>query len=205
MNADDPAPDLQPGEGEPDRHEPTPLALPKWVPAAIALVLIALATLAVFTGVRYRGGRLDRPFTQTSAARDVRQDAGAPGEPEPGASRVQPGEGENVPQPGTVAFAQQTRVAVVGGKEGLSATYRASARRGLIVSVQPDDAMLYVNEQPIGPAKQFSSEDELYEFPAPGNYTVRLVAPGYKDMVMYVAADPDAPAEIAKFDVKMQK
>lgn len=205
MSTDDPAPEEQLGEGEGSR-EPTPLALPKWVPIAIGIVLVALAALAIYTGLRYRGNRLDRTFVQTTTTERVHQDSGAPGEPEAGASHVMPGDDEgNIPQPSGAAFKQQTRVAVVGGKEGLSATYRASARRGLIVSVQPDDAMVYVNEQAIGPAKQFATEDEMYEFPQPGNYTIRVEAPGYKDLVMYVSADPNAPSEIAKLEMKMVK
>lgn len=205
MNSDGPAPEEQPVEGDGNRQEPTPLALPKWVPVGIGLVLVALAALAIYTGLRYRGVRADRTFAETSTVGRVHQASGAPGEPEAGASRVLPGDEDNIPQPSTAAFKQQTRVAVIGGKEGLSATYRASARRGLIVSVQPDDAMLYVNDRAIGPAKQFSSEDDLYEFPAPGNYTVRLEAEGYKDVVMYVAADPNSPVEIAKLELKMLK
>jgi hypothetical protein len=205
MSSDDPAPEEQLDEGERGRLEPKPLALPKWVPAAIAVVLVALAALAVYTGLRYRGSRIDRSFVPTPPPAAAHQDSGAPGEPEAGASRVHPGEGNNVPQPSGAGFAQGTRVAVVGGKEGLSATYRASARRGLILAVQPDDAMLYVNDQAIGPAKQFGTEDEMYEFPAAGNYTIRLEAQGFKDIVMYVAADPYAPAEIAKIEMKMMK
>src|SRR5205807_8888698 len=88
---------------------------------------------------------------------------GPPGEPEPGASLVFP---ENAPTAGGPAVAGAQRM---------------SARRGMITNVLPDDALVYVNGVVIGEAKQFNTSDEVYDFPAEGNYTVRLVAPGYKE------------------------
>ena len=62
-----------------------------------------------------------------------------------------------------------------------------------------------MNDVAIGQANQFDSEDEEYDFAAPGSYTLRLVAPGYKEQAFVVIAADSASQEVAKIDVKLQK
>ena len=69
----------------------------------------------------------------------------------------------------------------------------------------PDDAMIYINDLPIGEAKQFNTPDEVYDFPAPGSYTVRVVAPGYKERVFVVTAAENAQDEVARIDVRLAR
>jgi len=64
---------------------------------------------------------------------------------------------------------------------------------------------VYVNGVLIGQAKQFNTIDEVYDFPAPGAYTIRLVAPGYKEAQYVVTASDNAQQEIARIDVKLQR
>ena len=75
----------------------------------------------------------------------------------------------------------------------------------MMTNVTPDDAMIYVNDLAIGEAKQFNTADEVYDFPAPGSYTVRIVAPGYKERVFVVTAADNATDEIARIDVKLAR
>src|SRR5438876_9459531 len=149
---------------EHDRSD-EPAPMPAWVPIAIGIVLVTLAALAVITGMRYRDQTLVRivqprrpPLRATAPA--------PPGEPEPGASLIFPT--TNVP----------ASHADISGASGMP---RFVARRGLRTNVIPTDAVVYVNDVAIGQANQFDSADEEYDFAAPGNYTVRFVAPGYKE------------------------
>ena len=75
----------------------------------------------------------------------------------------------------------------------------------VVTNVAPDDAMIYVNDLPIGEAKQFNTPDEVYDFPAPGSYTIRVVAPGYKERVFVVTAAENATEEIARIDAKLSR
>src|SRR5229473_5265882 len=85
-----PPPEHQPHE------RPEPSLMPGWVPVLIGLLLVTMAGLAVFTGLRYRQSagtthlNSRRPVTRTMAS-------APPGEPAPGASLVYPGDAENVP------------------------------------------------------------------------------------------------------------
>ena len=168
-------------------------SMPRWVPIAIGIVLVTLAALAVLTGMRYRDQTLVRIVQPHQ--RPVRATAPAPpGEPEPGASLMFPGDAANVPP----AHAD------VAGRAG-SQVVRMSARRGLRTNVTPSDAIVYVNDVAIGQANQFDSETEEYDFAAPGNYTIRLIAPGYKERTFIVTADENAKAEVAALDVKLEK
>jgi hypothetical protein len=65
--------------------------------------------------------------------------------------------------------------------------------------------MVSVNDLVIGQAKQFQTMDEVYDFPAPGSYTIHLSAPGYKDQQFIVTVAENAQQEIAKLDVKLEK
>ena len=80
-----------------------------------------------------------------------------------------------------------------------------AARRALVTNVLPDDAMVYVNGVLIGEAKQFNAAHEGYDFPAPGSYTIKLTAPGYKDAQFVVNASDEAQQEIARLDVRLQR
>ena len=177
----------QPPEAPRERHPPERSSLPSWVPTSIGVVLVIMAALAVYTGLRYRNPTLANGIIKTRRPPRAMTGGGPPGEPEPGASLVFP---ENYPtaEPGTL-----TGAAVM------------TARRGLITNVRPDDAMVYVNGVLIGQAKQFNTADEVYDFPAPGAYTIRLVAPGYREAQFVVNASDNAPSEIARLDVKLQR
>src|SRR5438445_1828906 len=168
-----------------ERHPHDPSALPGWVPTAIGVVLVLMAALAVYTGLRYRNPTLANGIIKTRRPPRAMTGGGPPGEPEPGASLVFP---ENSPTAETAT--------VIGA---------IAARRGLITNVLPDDAMVYVNGVLIGQAKQFNTIDEVYDFPAPGAYTIRLVAPGYKEAQYVVTASDNAQQEIARIDVKLQR
>ena len=167
------------------RHVPDAMVLPSWVPALIGVVLVLLAALAVYTGLRYRNPPLVGGIVTSRRGPRGLTAAGPPGEPEPGGSLVFPGASADASEtaPGTAV--------------------RMSARRGMITSVRPDDAMIYVNGLAIGEAKQFNTTDEVYDFPAPGSYTIRIVAPGYKERQYVIVAADNAKLEIARLDVKL--
>ena len=173
--------------------------LPRWVPALIGGVLVAMAALAVYTGLHYRNPTLANGIIRRRNPPRAMTNAGAPGEPEPGGSLVFPGAAADANEP----VPSRNRVEIAGGREGVTSTVRMSARRGLLTNITPDDAMIYVNGLAIGQAKQFNTMDEVYDFPAPGSYTIRVVAPGYKDREFIVIADENATAEIARIDTKL--
>lgn len=181
---------------------PPPEAMPAWVPVAIGVVLISLGALAVITGLRYREQTLVRiihPRSQRSAA-------APPGEPEAGASLVFPGEsGSNVPVAREHIGDNASHADVTGGPGGITSVVRIWARRGMKIAAQPDDAVVYVNDVPVGQASQFDSEDEIYDFAQPGSYIVKLVAPGYKERQFVVIASETAEHEIADIKTKLEK
>jgi hypothetical protein len=191
--------DGDPGEPPPDE----PLAMPSWVPLVIGGVLVAMAALAVYTGLNYRRNTFARIIKPRHI--DMNSGGGPPGEPQAGASRVYPGDsGENVPTAGP-PVAGKSRVAITGGSGGISATLRLWARRGLVTHVTPPDAVVYVNDVLIGEARQFTTSDEVYDFPAPGSYTIRLVAPGYRDQTVIVTAADSAKQELATINATLEK
>ena len=190
-----------------ERHSPEEPHLPRWVPALIGVVLVILAALAVYTGLRYRNPTLAdgiiRPKRANTAATGG---GGPPGEPGPGASLVFPGEsGDNAPTASDAVTGRARATISGGGTGGVTGSVRLWARRGMLANVVPDDAMIYINDLPIGEAKQFNTPDEVYDFPAPGSYTVRVVAPGYKDRVFVVTAADNAQDEVARIDVKLAR
>ena len=152
--------------------EPAPM--PQWVPIAIGVVLVTLAALAVLTGLRYRDQTLvrivqphPRPMRATAPA--------PPGEPEPGASLMFPGDAANVPA-AREAVSGSSHAEITGGKNGVTMVSKLWARRGLRTNVTPADAVVYVNDVAIGQASQFDSEDEEYDFAAPGNRSAYFVS-----------------------------
>ncbi len=178
----------QPPLAEPprDRHVPDQPVLPNWVPTLIGVVLVIMASLAVYTGLRYRNPTLANGIIKTRRPPRAMTGGGPPGEPEPGASLVFP---ETAPTTGAPAAAGAVQM---------------SARRGMITNVLPDDAMVYVNGVVIGEARQFNTMNKVYDFPAEGSYTVRLVAPGYKESQFVIVASGSAQQEIARIDLKLQ-
>ena len=161
--------------------------MPGWVPTMIGIVLVVMAALAVWTGLRYRNPTLAGNIIHPRRTPRGITGNGPGGEPEPGASLVFP---ENSPTAGAAAA---TGSGVM------------SARRALVTNVLPDDAMVYVNGVLIGEAKQFNASHEGYDFPAAGSYTIKLTAPGYKDATYVVNASDDAQQEIARIDVRLTR
>jgi hypothetical protein len=189
---------------EPHPHDAPPM-MPRWVPGVIGIVLVAMAALAVYTGLRYRTPTLANGVVKSHRpARAMTGGAGAPGEPEPGASLMFPGDADNAPAAHD-AVTGRARAEITGTGHGITSTVRIWARRGMMTNVVPDDAMVSVNDLVIGQAKQFDKPDEIYDFPAPGSYTIHISAPGYKDQQFIVTVADDAKQEIARLDVKLAK
>ncbi len=198
------APPSEPPPAHEERTEVDAATLPWWVPVLIGTILVLMAALAVFTGLRYRTNTL---VSIVHPPRRVQQPAtpAPPGEPEAGASLIFPGaSGDNAPT-AHPPVSGQARAVITGSGEVINATARIWARRGMQLSVVPDDAVVYVNDVAIGQARQFNSGDEIYDFPAAGSYTVKLSAPGYKDRSFIVTASDGAKAEIAHIDAKLEK
>src|SRR5438874_4511512 len=143
---------------EPPPQEPEPASepLPRWIPVTIGLVLLLMAALAVYTGMRYRES--GNTFTNIVKPRRVTGPAPAsapPGEPQPGASLAFPGEDAgNTPNANAPVTGRARAEITGGGTGGVQTTVRLSARRGMILSIVPNDAMVYVNELLIGQANQ---------------------------------------------------
>lgn len=200
---DAPVPPAPVIERHPHHHPEQPI-MPRWVPIVIGVVLVTIAALAVITGSRYRENTLVRMVTSRQTMPRATAPA-PPGEPEPGASRVISGnEGGHVPT-ANEPVAGGSRAEVTGGPGGVNAVVRMWARRGMQVTVEPADALVYINDVQIGEARQFDSEDEAYDFAAPGSYTVRLVAPGYKERQYVVTASDDAADEVAHIEARLDK
>jgi hypothetical protein len=178
--------------------------MPGWVPVLIGVLLVTMAGLAVFTGLRYRQAAMT-PMIHSRRAPARTMASAPPGEPGPGASLVYPGDAENVPAAKEPVTGRARAEITGGGSAGITSTIRMWARRGLITTVVPDDALIYVNDLAVGQARQFATMDEVYDFPAPGSYTIRVVAPGYQERQFVVTAADNAPQEIARIDVKLKK
>jgi hypothetical protein len=183
---------------------PEPMKMPPWVPIAIALILIVMASLAIWTGLHYRDQPFAHQLTRTSSR--AAQQVGPPGEPEPGASRIQHGQyGETVPSPNAMTDEASKVQISGGGATPLTQVIRLQASRGLLVDIVPEDAVVYVNNQAIGSAKQFSTADDLYEFADQGSFDVRISAPGYRDLQYVIASSPTASEEVAVIRAAMVK
>jgi len=94
---------------------------------------------------------------------------------------------------------------IVARGDQILATMKLRARRGFVLKVTPDATDIYVNNQAIGTAAQFRTEEQAYEFPAEGDYAVRLVAQGYQEAEYLISADPAARDEIATIRMALQK
>src|ERR1051325_10895908 len=179
----------------PDEEPSAPM--PRWIPILIGIVLVTLAALAIYTGLRYRD---DDTILAHVPPRKARPTAPAPGgEPGAGASLVLP---ENTPV-ANEPLTSTSRVAISGGPGGIQTTSRYWAKRGVVFNVLPEDTLIYVNDLPIGQVQQFNSMDEVYDFAEPGSYNVKLVAPnGTAEKVFVVTAADDAKLEIARITWK---
>lgn len=185
----------------PETEDDAPV-MPKWVPAVIGLVLVTMAALAVYTGLRYRNPPLSGGIIKLRRPARPITGGGAPGEPGPGASLVLPDEsGDNAPSPNT-PINSRARAEISGSRTGVTGTMHLTARRGMTLNVVPDDAMVYVNDTPVGTAGQLRGP---YEFPAPGSYTVKITAPGYKDQQVIVTAADNATPEVVTVSATLVK
>jgi hypothetical protein len=184
---------------EPEPEEEAGPSLPSWVPVLIGGVLVALAALAVFTGLRYRQNpvvSVVRPHRTSSQAATP----APPGEPQAGASLIFSGAEAPNANP---AVEGQSRATLSGTGTAVESNVRIWARRGMTTKIVPEDAVVYVNDVAVGQAKQLATQ--VYEFAQPGSYTVRVTAPGYRDRVYTVTADESAKAEIARIDSRLTK
>lgn len=188
----------------PDAATPATAGMPRWVPVLIGVILVAMAALAVYTGLRNREDDTLLAHVSSSSHRQQPTTSPAPpGEPGAGASLVLHGEsGENTPE-ANEPVRGQSRTVVTGGPGGVSSVNRIWARRGMVLNVLPDDTMIYVNELPIGQANQFNTMDEAYEFAAAGSYNVKLVAPSGTTKTYIVTASEDAQQDVARISAKL--
>jgi len=176
--------------------------MPRWVPVLIGAILVVMAGLAVYTGLRDRDE--DTLLGHVRPQRERRANTSAPpGEPGAGSSLVLHGEsGENTPA-ANAPVQGEARAVVTGGPEGVTSVIRIWARRGMVLDIQPVTTMVYVNDLPIGEAGQFNTMDEAYEFAAPGSYTVKLVPPRGAEKTYIVTASEDADSDVARINVKL--
>ena len=192
---------------EPAEEPGPPTAkLPGWVAPAIGVALVLMGALAVYTGMRYRGAGLGKdliPERVIERRRPAIQPSTPPGEPEPGASR-QGISGGQTPQANPIT-STSPRLQIKSEGSGLVGSSRLNARRGVMFQIVPSDAVVYINNLAIGSAKQFSTSDEVYDFPDEGSFTIRLVAPGYREAEYIVNSDANAKDEVAIVSTKLQK
>lgn len=177
-------------------------SMPRWIPVLIGAVLVTIAAFAVFTGIRYR----DTPDTLTDHVQPRRERTtnAPPGEPGAGASLVLSGsDGEEMTPAANEPVTGRARAVISGGPEGVASVVRIWARRGMVFNVLPEDAMVYVNDMPIGQVMQFNTMDEVYDFAAPGSYTVKVIAPSGAEKTFIVTASEDAKQEIARISAKL--
>lgn len=175
--------------------------MPRWVPVLIGIVLVGLAGLAVFTGLRYRQGQtlVDRSGERNS---DRGKNSAAPsGEPDAGSSLVLPENTLSANEP----VAGDARAVITGGAAGVQSSVRIWARRGMVLNVTPEDAVVYVNDTPIGAVRQFNSTDEIFEFAQPGSYTIKVAAEGHRTRQYVVTVAENAPNDVARISAKLDR
>jgi hypothetical protein len=193
--------EVPPPAPQPDEPEAAPL--PGWVPVLIGIVLVLLAALAVFTGLRFRNNTITS-IVKTRSTPVQRNAPAPPGEPEPGASLMFPGDSGDTTPTAHPPVTGRSRAVITGGAgSAVAGTVRIWARRGMTTNVTPPDALVYVNDVAVGQATQLATTP--YEFPQPGSYTVRITAPGYADRTFVVTASDSAKEEIARIEVKLAK
>ncbi len=175
--------------------------MPAWVPVAIGLILVTMAALAVWTGLRYRNPPLVNGIIRARKPARAMTGGGAPGEPGPGASLVLPGEGDNTPSP-NAPLTSTARAEITGSGGTVSGLMHLTARRGMTINATPDDAMILINDTPLGTASQLPRP---YEFAAPGSYTVKIDAPGFREQMFIVTASDNATTEVVTVNATLQK
>ncbi|HKR63386.1 MAG TPA: hypothetical protein VJZ00_06605, partial [Thermoanaerobaculia bacterium] len=111
--------------------------------------------------------------------------------------------GENTPT-ANAPVTGDARATISNNAHGVQSTVRIWARRGMVLNVLPEDAMVYVNDLPIGQVSQFNTMDEVYDFAEPGSYNVRIVAPNGAEKTYVVTAASDAKQDVARISAKMQ-
>ena len=184
-------------------EEPAGTPMPRWVPVAIGAILVTLAALAVYTGLRYRDR--DTLTAKMEPRRERRSASAPPGEPGAGASLILPGSaGDNTPV-ANEPVQGSSRAVITGGRGGVQGTVRMWASRGMMLKATPADAMVYVNELPIGEASQFDTPDEVYDFAEPGSYNVKLVAPSGAERTFVVTVSDDAERDVAVIEAALAK
>ena len=178
--------------------------MPRWVPVLIGVVLVLIAALAIFTGLRSRDD--DTLLSQVRPQKQRGANTPAPpGEPGAGASLVLHGEsGENTPE-ANEPVRGTARAVVSGGPGGVTASVRAWARRGMVLNVLPEDTSVFVNDMPIGQVAQFNTMDEAYEFAAAGSYNVKLVAPDGAAKTYVVTASEDAKDDVVRITADLRR
>lgn len=174
--------------------------MPRWVPVLIGVVLVVIAALAVYTGLRYRDDTLSARIGENGQSR-TRQNAAPPGEPEAGGSLVLP---ESTPA-ANEAVTGDARAVISGDTAGVQSQVRIWARRGMVLNVLPEDAEVHVNGTPMGVVRQFNSMDEAFEFAAPGSYTVVITAPQHKQRQFVVTVAENAPNDVARISAKLDR
>lgn len=176
--------------------------LPRWIAMLIGVVLVLLAALAAYTGLRNRSPAAERPVASRQAGGGGLDQGGSPGEPQAGGSRI--GEvGENVPDAEPADQGRRPRIEITGGPEGVVSTVRYTARRAAVFAIVPENATIYVNDEQIGLANQFRGPDDVYEFAEAGKYTVRISAPGHRDEIVILTADPNSSTEVVRISRKL--
>ena len=181
---------------------PEPAVMPRWVPVLIGAILVALAGLAVFTGLRYRQGQTLVDRIGTRGDRPGESSAAPPGEPGAGSSLVLP---ENTPSANAPIANDARAVIAGGGAAGVQSSVRIWARRGMVFQVTPADAVVYVNDTPIGDVRQFDSMDEAFEFAEPGSYTIKVAADGHRTRQYVVTVADNAPNDVARIAAKLDR
>ena len=178
--------------------------MPRWVPVLIGAVLVLIAALAVFTGLRSRD---DDPLLSRTGPSRQQQRANTPappGEPGAGASLVLHGaSGENTPA-ANEPVRGTSRAVVTGGPGGVASSIRVWARRGMVLNVLPEDSVVHVNDIPIGHVAQLNTMDEAYEFAAAGSYTVKIIAPNGATRTYVVTAIDDAQDDVARITADLR-
>ncbi|MFA6955383.1 MAG: hypothetical protein WC538_05875 [Thermoanaerobaculia bacterium] len=188
-----------------------PLVLPVWVAPAIGIALVAIAGMAAWTGFRQRTSAevkyvLTGPQLTGSTTSMPEESGGAPGDPGPGASRlVQSDSGGEVPRAEPIPEGDLPRAEIRGDASGVVPTASLEVRRGIAFDCDRPDAMVYVNELPIGEAGQFAAKDQPYEFSQEGSFSVRVVARDGTETRFTVVASAGAETDVKVIAVRLAK
>ncbi|MBI2215599.1 MAG: hypothetical protein HYU52_18280 [Acidobacteria bacterium] len=207
------APEGEGGSTEPEATplEEPPLELPRWIAPAIGIALVAIAAVAVWTGMRPRS-RSETNYVITTPQRPVatsgvREDSGgAPGDPGPGASSVVQNEaGGAVPLAQPLPEGELPRDAIRGDATGVVPTSSFEVRRGVAFECDQPEATVFVNELPIGEVGQYASKEEPYEFPQEGSFNVRVVGKDGTEARFTVVASAGAQTDVELIRVRLAK